>query len=299
MKCIIKSQAPEFFKKIANYYNNVTGKSLKYIYAKLPDDERQIPMGVAYCNFDTFLNFIAVQASTIKEEIGDFTIRITTRDTEEPKTDNDLTIGELKRAWSDRPEVVKTLDTLTNVLGKRLKEQQISEQDNADAEVANFYAQLSAKRQKKLEETEEAEPEPDYELVKKYSTKSNEFLLRAMAREKKPFHMIMPEEHKEIEIVSNYFILKQGADFADAALEVCDNLRAGDGCSCYSCVKRTISPGECTLEFIRSTEKGSHFITFNSFGEFLKKFKEFLEENNEEELFVQALKSSTEHIEEI
>lgn len=179
MRCIIKSQAPNFFNLLPEYYNRATGKTLKYIYADLPDDERRIPMSIAVCNFDTFLSFIAVQARSIKEDIGDFSIRITTKDTEETKTDDDFTIGELKRAWTDRPEVAKTLDNIANTLGRRLREEQISEQDNADVEISKVYAGLSKKKQKE-----------DYELLKEYSAKSNEFLLRAMARKKKPFHRL-------------------------------------------------------------------------------------------------------------
>ena len=288
MKCIIKSQAPNFFKLLPEYYNRVTGKTLKYIYADLPDDERRIPMGIAVCSFDTFLSFIAVQASSIKEDIGDFSIRITTKDTEETKTDDDFTIGELKRAWTDRPEVAKTLDSIANTLGRRLRKEQISEQNNADAEISKIYADLSEKKQK-----------DDYELLKEYSAKSNELFLRAMVREKKPFHMIMPEEHKEIEIVSDYFILKQGADFVEAAKEVCENLHDGGSCDSYNALKTTVSQNEGMIEFIRSTREGSYFIAFRSFGEFLKKFKEFLELKEEGYLLPLALKSSTEHIEEI
>jgi len=292
MKCIIKSQAPEFFRKLANYYNNVTGKTLKYVYSsKLPDDERRVSMNLAIANFDTFLNFISVQASTIKEEIGDFSIRITTKDTEETKTDDDFTIGELKRAWTDRPEVTKTLDTIANVLGKRLREEQISEQDKADAEVSKVYADLSARKN--------FNGIDDAELLKEYSAKSNEFLLRAMAREKKPFRMIMPEEHKEVEIVSNYFVLKQGADFVEAAKEVCESLHDGGSCDSYNAFRTTVSPNEGTIEFIRTTGEGSYFITFRSFGEFLKKFREFLELKEEGYLLPLALKSSTNYVEEI
>lgn len=99
--------------------------------------------------------------------------------------------------------------------------------------------------------------------------------------------------------MSNYFILKQGADFVEAAKEVCENLRVGGACDSYTATRTTVSRYEGTIEFIRSTRKGSYFITFRSFGEFLKKFKEFLELEKEVYLLPLALKSSTECIEEI
>ena len=315
----LRSNAKDFFRQLNAYYYGRYSRNIAYGYDADDTNVRIINGSPGELNDngkEEVLRFLVNATKYIREHFGDFSISMRSSDEAVKRTGDDLTIGELKKAWADRPEVTESLDRQVSVLGKRIKDIEIAKKPEKDIgyhlsgneirERAFFSANMNpnkigepipssnydkAKADKVMERSREVKEEgytPSYEEVMEYSKKSNEmFLKMALSREKKPYKASL----KVVDIVKNYFILKQGVNFIQAAEEVCKNLREGALCESFYAYNVTEDKDVCAASIkLLKDNKEVEEIYFQNFGRFIAEMEIFLKDNGEADLLPVAMK---------